>query len=70
MISERLNPEFDAPADTILFISQAASTGTKYQFLNISYVVTVKQLNAISYHGRQQSSPFDMFSFVFDFGFF
>jgi hypothetical protein len=30
MISERLNPELDAPADTILFISQAASTGTKY----------------------------------------
>jgi hypothetical protein len=31
MISERFNPEFDdAPADTILFISQAASTGTKY----------------------------------------
>jgi hypothetical protein len=28
------------------------------------------QLNAISYHGRQQSSPFDVFSFVFDFGFF
>jgi hypothetical protein len=24
----------------------------------------------MSYHGRQQSSPFDMFSFVFDFGFF
>jgi hypothetical protein len=29
MISERLDPECDAPADAILFINQAASTGTK-----------------------------------------